>query len=102
MKLLNKWGLVEFGNTYYVMSIRKGDNIEDEIKGVKKVSADSPKLAMKKADYSKAGTLQELVRGKIYVAKFYANWWIVATTEDPKTLGASKILNALKKANITI
>jgi len=98
MKLLNKWGLVDYGTTYWVISFQSRDKMEDEIKRAKKVTADSPKLAMKKADYGKAGTLQTPVQGKIYVSKFYANWWIIATTEDPKKIGATKISNALKKA----
>ena len=111
MTLLNKWGLVEFGNQYYVISVTL-DNSKSTIKasvvsalshpnsayGYIKMSSSSPKQAIKKAGHN-TGTLLEVGKD-IWVGKMYADWVIVVTKKDPKDLGVTKLTNLIKKANI--
>jgi hypothetical protein len=104
MKLLDKWDLIAYGDFYYVMYVNI-DNASTTITAavkdalstdVKKYSASSPKQAMIKKG-GNPGTLIQ-VSPKIWVAKMYANWCIVATIENPIELGAAKIINAVVKS----
>lgn len=109
MKLLNKWGILEFGDKYYVLSFdfkynrstaSAIDTLKERLKRVKVVSAESPKLAMKKAGYEKAGTVQELINNKLWISKFYADWVIVVSTVDLNKLEPKLLLKLISKSGL--
>jgi len=111
LTLLNKWGKVDFGDSYWVTYIsvsRRGQTVKDAVTEVltskegfrmSKQTAPSPKQAILRANHS-AKTLNVVVRDKVWIAKVYADTVIMVSKTDPRKLGATKILGYIKKTGL--
>lgn len=112
LTLLNKWGKVDFGDSYWVTYIsvsRRGQTVKDAIAEVlnmkkdgfhiSKQSAPSPKQAIFRANHS-AKTLNEVVRDKVWIAKVYADTVMMVSKTDPRELSVTKVLGYIKKTGL--
>jgi len=104
LELLNKWGLIEYGNGYWILSVsldKRHDTFKTAItsglKGVKEYKAKSPKLALKKAGYH-TGRMDEVGKD-MWFTKMYADWGFIVSIKKPTEYSVQKLVNMVKKAD---
>ncbi|MCK9574810.1 MAG: hypothetical protein WC979_02850 [Candidatus Pacearchaeota archaeon] len=111
-KQLNKWGLIEYGTEYYVISVSMGGVGKETIKGAIEsalanrgnnygsttVSADSPKLALKKLSHD-GGKVNEVAKD-VFVIKMYSDWCFIVSTNNLFDMGSQKLVNYVIKSDV--